>query len=102
MSIDTDGLNLVDFSARLAGGLLPAGVIPWASVSKSGSSLADLATRSATDLTSGTLDNARLASSYTAITSLANLTTVGALASGSIAAGFGNINNAGNSLTTGA
>lgn len=34
--------------------------IPWASVSKTGSSLADLATRSAGDLTSGTLDAARL------------------------------------------
>lgn len=34
--------------------------IPWADVSKTGSSLADLATRSAADLSSGTLDNARL------------------------------------------
>jgi hypothetical protein len=36
------------------------GSLAWASVSKSGSSLADLATRSAADLTSGTLDAARL------------------------------------------
>lgn len=36
------------------------GFIPWAAVSKSGSSLADLATRSAGDLNSGTLPLARL------------------------------------------
>lgn len=36
------------------------------------------------------------------VTTMANLTTVGALAAGSIVAGFGSINNAGNSLTTGA
>lgn len=36
------------------------GALPWASVSKTGSSLADLATRSAGDLTSGTLAAARL------------------------------------------
>ncbi len=36
------------------------------------------------------------------VTTMTGLVTVGALASGSIAVGFGNINNAGNSLTTGA
>jgi len=51
------------------------GTLPWASVSKTGSSLADLATRSATDLTSGTLPNARFpatlpAASGTNLTSL--------------------------------
>ncbi len=35
-------------------------VIPWTDVSKTGSSLADFTTRSATDLTSGTLPTARL------------------------------------------
>lgn len=35
------------------------GTLPWASVSKTGSSLADLTTRSAGDLTSGTLPDAR-------------------------------------------
>lgn len=37
-----------------------AGVIPWTAVSKTGSSLADLATRSASDLSSGTVATARL------------------------------------------
>jgi hypothetical protein len=51
------------------------GSLPWASVSKTGSSLADLATRSATDLTSGTLPDARFpatlpAASGTNLTSL--------------------------------
>ncbi|MCZ7568788.1 MAG: hypothetical protein M5U01_09395 [Ardenticatenaceae bacterium] len=38
----------------------PAGAVAWADVSKSGASLADLATRSAGDLSSGTLPDARL------------------------------------------
>lgn len=38
----------------------PTGLIPWASVDKTGSSLADLTTRSAGDLSSGTLFAARL------------------------------------------
>lgn len=38
----------------------PTGVISWASVNKTGSSLADLATRSAADLSSGTLLAARM------------------------------------------
>lgn len=37
----------------------PTGFIPWASVNKAGSSLADLATRSASDLSSGVLASAR-------------------------------------------
>lgn len=44
--------------------------IPWADVSKTGSSLADLTTRSAADLTSGTLDNARLDADLAAIAGL--------------------------------
>ncbi len=49
--------------------------LPWASVSKTGSSLADLVTRTATDLTSGTLPDARFpatlpAASGTNLTSL--------------------------------
>ena len=39
--------------------------IDWSKISKTGSSLADLTTRSAGDLTSGTLDNARLAATVT-------------------------------------
>lgn len=46
--------GLIDLSTDVTGSL------PWASVSKTGSSLADLATRSAADLSSGTLDAARL------------------------------------------
>lgn len=50
---------------NLAGSIVNADVsasaaIAWSKVSKSGSSLADLATRSASDLNSGTLDAARL------------------------------------------
>lgn len=39
--------------------------VTWASVNKTGSSLADLATRSASDLSSGTLPSARLSGTYT-------------------------------------
>lgn len=49
--------------------------IPWASVSKTGSSLADLATRSAGDLTSGTLPDARFPATLPA-TSGTNLTNL--------------------------
>jgi hypothetical protein len=51
------------------------GSLPWASVSKSGSSLADLATRSAGDLTSGTLPDARFPATLPAISG-ANLTSL--------------------------
>jgi hypothetical protein len=51
---------------------------------------------SATDLTSGTVASARIAGSYTGITA------VGALGSGSITSGFGNINIGGNTITSGA
>jgi hypothetical protein len=72
--------NGVVTAAKLAGSLdlsgktltLPSDVtrlgstIAWTSVSKTGSSLADLATRSAADLSTGTLPLARLGSSGTA------------------------------------
>lgn len=44
--------------------------IPWSDLDKTGSSLADLTTRSAGDLTSGTLDNARLDAELAAIAGL--------------------------------
>lgn len=60
--------------------------VTWASVSKSGSSLADLATTSATALTSGTLPDARFPATLPA-TSGVNLTALNAssLASGTVA-----------------
>ena len=61
--------------------------VTWASVNKSGSSLADLATRSASDLSSGTLPDARFPSTLPA-TSGVNLTALNAtnLASGTVGA----------------
>jgi hypothetical protein len=49
-----------------------SGNVTWASVSKSGSSLADLATRSATDLTTGSLALARLTDGTTGIPLVGN------------------------------
>ena len=64
-----------------------SGNVTWASVSKSGSSLADLATRSASDLSSGTLPNAQFPATLPAISGV-NLTNLNAsnLASGTVAA----------------
>jgi len=45
----------------------PAGFFTWASLDKTGSSLADLQTRSASDLSTGTLPNARFPSVFPAI-----------------------------------
>ncbi len=61
--------------------------VTWASVSKSGSSLADLATRSAADLSSGTLPDARFPATLPA-TSGVNLTALNAsnLGSGTVPA----------------
>lgn len=51
------------FSVTNAGGVsLAAASVPWASVDKTGSSLADLTTKSAASLSSGTLADARLSS----------------------------------------
>ena len=59
--------------------------IAWTGVSKSGSSLADLATASATDLTSGTLPDGRFPATLPAVSgaSLGNLSAT-ALASGTV------------------
>lgn len=64
---------------------LGAGVVPWSSVNKTGSSLADLATRSASDLSSGTLPDARFPATLPT-TSGVNLTALNAtqLTSGTI------------------
>jgi hypothetical protein len=48
----------------------PSGSVAWADVNKTGSSLADLVTRSAADLSSGILDNARLDADLAAIGAL--------------------------------
>lgn len=60
--------------------------VTWASVNKSGSSLADLATRSASDLSSGTLPDAQFPSTLPALSGV-NLTALNAtnLASGTVA-----------------
>lgn len=64
-----------------------AGGITWAQVSKSGSTLADLATRSASDLTTGTLPDGRFPATLPAASG-ANLTALNAtnLASGAVPA----------------
>lgn len=59
-----------------------AGNVTWGSVSKSGSSLADLATRSAADLTSGTLPDGRFPATLPSLSG-ANLTALSAAALGS-------------------
>jgi hypothetical protein len=64
-----------------------AGSIAWTAVSKSGSSLADLATRSASDLSSGTLPDGRFPATLPAASGV-NLTALNAtnLASGTLPA----------------
>jgi hypothetical protein len=59
--------------------------IPWANLSKTGSSLADLATRSASDLSSGTLPDARFPATLPALNG-SNLTALNAsnLGSGTV------------------
>lgn len=63
-----------------------AAAIAWTKISKTGSSLADLTTRSATDLTSGTLPDARFPATLPALSGV-NLTALNAsnLASGTVA-----------------
>jgi hypothetical protein len=52
-----------------------AAAIAWTKISKTSSSLADLATRSATDLTSGTLDDARLSANVSLFGAAVDLST---------------------------
>ncbi len=52
-----------------------AAAIAWTKISKTGSSLADLTTRSATDLISGTLDDARLSANVTLLGASVSLAT---------------------------
>jgi hypothetical protein len=63
----------------------PAAAIAWTKIDKTGSSLADLATRSASDLSSGTLPDGRFPATLPAISG-ANLTNLDAsdLASGTV------------------
>lgn len=65
------GTLVIDASATFD---LPAGSVSWADVSKTGSSLADLATRSAADLSSGTLPDARLSTNVVTLTGTQTLT----------------------------
>lgn len=58
------------------------GLLPWANVDKTGSSLADLTTRSAADLSSGTLPDARFPATLPALSGV-NLTALNASALGS-------------------
>lgn len=63
----------------------PANAVAWAAVNKSGSSLADLVTRSASDLTSGTLPDARFPATLPAVDgSLLTNLNASQLASGTI------------------
>ncbi len=71
----------VNASLDLADSALQSGTA-WVNISKAGSSLADLATRSATDLTSGTLPDGRFPATLPA-TSGANLTNLNATNLGS-------------------
>lgn len=79
--------TLVDADIPDAITISSANAVSWASVNKTGSSLADLVTRSASDLTSGTLPDARFPGTLPAISG-ANLTTLNAsnLGSGTVPA----------------
>jgi hypothetical protein len=79
--------SLVDDDIPNALTITGANSVDWAAVNKTGSSLADLITRSASDLTTGTLPDARFPATLPAISG-ANLTNLSAanLASGTIPA----------------
>lgn len=62
--VESGGTLVIDVGGTAS---LPSNVFSWASVNKTGSSLADLVTRSATDLTSGTLPDARFPSTLPAL-----------------------------------
>lgn len=78
--------GLVDDDIPATITLAGTNTVTWASVNKAGSSLAELATRSATDLTSGTLPDARFPATLPAASG-ANLTALNAsnLTSGTVA-----------------
>ena len=67
-------------------GTIASGTVPWANVSKTGSSLADLTTKSASELSSGTLPDARFPATLPAASGV-NLTALNAsaVASGTLA-----------------
>ena len=90
VSWSTNGSALTSLNAtNLASGTVPlaqisgltdtqvaaGAAIAWTKLSKTGSSLADLTTRSAADLTSGVLSNSRLSASVTLLGSSIDLTT---------------------------
>jgi hypothetical protein len=78
-----DGFVVTDQGSNVARVAITG--IPWANVSKSGSSLADLATRSASDLSSGTLPDGRFPATLPAASGV-NLTALNAtqLTSGTV------------------
>lgn len=83
VTIDSGGTFTVSAGAFFN---FPAGFIAWADVSKSGSSLADLTTRSAGDLSSGTLPNGRFPATLPAANgSLLTNLNASALATGTVA-----------------
>lgn len=60
--------RLKELGGLITGDLIdPDAEIPWSAIDKTGSSLADLATRSASDLSSGTLPDARFPSILPAV-----------------------------------
>lgn len=61
--------------------------IDWAKVNKAGSSLADLATRSAADLNSGTLPAARISGAYTGISQVGTLSSFATTGTASLGTG---------------
>jgi hypothetical protein len=102
-TLDNARLAAVPYSAlALAGGIVDADVsataaLGWSKISKTGSSLADLATRSAGALNSGTLPNARLvAVPYTALSLAGSI--VDADVSALAAIGWTKIDKTGSSL----
>ena len=63
---------IASLQAQLAGKAATGATVLWGQVDKTGSSLADLATRSASDLSSGALPDARLTGTYNSAVTLAN------------------------------
>jgi hypothetical protein len=88
---DVTGTGTGSFVATIAAGVIvdadinASAAIAWSKLSKTGSSLADLTTRSATDLTSGTLPDARFPATLPAASGV-NLTALNAsnLGSGTV------------------
>ena len=96
--------NLVTGANQLAGGITVNGALTVASggVTVTGNSTITGTLGGVTTLTATTLAGTLSTVTQNSVTTMTGLVTVGALASGTIASGFGNIDNAANTLTTGA